>query len=266
MSPLARPFHARDAVAAVIGAPLGSCTRLPVLCPAQAGLPLHVCLLRPEDGPLNGHYAVIDVRRLVAPPRPHFCFTRLPDSVDLRWLRTFLREIFPEAAPCSWAFFDLASLQCTLRPTARVHLITVIGQPSLRPGEGAFHTPAVVDTLDLLALRPGWHQAVARHPGASALPAQAPRALPVPGSGDIVRWVPSPAEDDFVTLWDCSLAPLKKSQLFTGGNRALLGVTPCSYVHLYPVEDRTGGAVLVAAFGRPPGVPVLANLGPVPSR
>ena len=171
-------------------------------------MPLHIGLLRPEDAPHSAHFAIVDVRRLIAPPRPFFCFVRLPDCVDLRWLRDFLKRTFPEAPLCAWAFFDQDSLQCAIQPTARTHLITALGPLPLRPGEGPLRMPAIVDTLDLLAFRPGWFQAVARYPGASALPAYAPRALPVLGSGDVLRLLPSPADDDVVTLWDCSLAPL----------------------------------------------------------
>ena len=208
VSPLMRPFQVRDAAASALGAVFGACTRLPVLCPVQAGMPLHIGLLRPEDAPHNAHFAIVDVRRRIAPPRPLFCFTRLPDCVDLRWLRDFLKRTFPEAPLCAWAFFDQDSLQCAIQPTARTHLITALEPLPLRPGEGPLRMPAIVDTLDLLAFRPGWFQAVARYPGASALPAYAPRAMPVLGSGDMVRLLPSPADDDVVTLWDCSLAPL----------------------------------------------------------
>ena len=88
-------------------------------------------------------------------------------------------------------------------------MITVLGPPSHRPGEARLLLPAIIDTLELLALRPGWLQASARSCGASALPTYAPRSLPTPGSGDVLRLLPSPVEDDLVTLWDCSLSPLQ---------------------------------------------------------
>ena len=209
-SPVARPLKVRDAAALALHSSPGACTRLPVLCPVQAGMPLHLGLLLPNDLPHSGFFAIVDVRRLVSPPRPHFCMVRLPGTVDIKWLRGFLRTTFPEAPPCPWAFFDQDAMQCAIRPTARTHVITVLGPPSRRPGEAPFLLPALVDTLELLALRPGWFQASARYPGASALPAYAPRSLPIPGSGDVLRILPDVLDDDVVTLWDCSLEPLQE--------------------------------------------------------
>ena len=209
-SPVARPLKVRDAAALALHSSPGACTRLPVLCPVQAGMPLHLGLLLPNDLPHSGFFAIVDVRRLVSPPRPHFCMVRLPGTVDIKWLRGFLRTTFPEAPPCPWAFFDQDAMQCAIRPTARTHVITVLGPPSRRPGEAPFLLPALVDTLELLALRPGWFQASARYPGASALPAYAPRSLPIPGSGDVLRILPDLLDDDVVTLWDCSLEPLQE--------------------------------------------------------
>ena len=90
--------------------------RMPTHCRAEVGCPLHVLLHVPcahdlwNDPPeVPEHiYGIIDVRRLVGPPRPGYITLPLPDILDLAWIRRRLHDLMPEQPQAFAAFMGTA--------------------------------------------------------------------------------------------------------------------------------------------------------------
>ena len=107
--------------------------RLPTHCPAEAGCPLHLFLHVPEifdpwnDPPHEPeqHWAIVDVRRCVSPPRPAYVVIPIPTLIDFQWIRNCLCQLMPEQAAISAAFLGTTALRGFQSPDGHTSLITV---------------------------------------------------------------------------------------------------------------------------------------------
>ena len=161
--------------------------RLPTYCPAEPGAPLHLFLHHsqlhdpwndPDVPPTN--WALVDLRRILRPPRPPYIMLPVPRIFDLAWLREALALGMPDLEPVASAYMgqDMIVEHCS--PHGNVPLLTVfparhfVFQPS-------FLVDCILDTHALLDVRPGF-QGVTRVDRSRERQAPAPTRRAAPGS------------------------------------------------------------------------------------
>ena len=76
-----------------LSAPTGGRLRLPHVCPAMRGSPLHLLL---DTAGRGRSIEVVDIRRVACPPRPLFVAIATPAIFDRMELAALLRDLLPE--------------------------------------------------------------------------------------------------------------------------------------------------------------------------
>ena len=137
--------------------------RLPTYCPAEPGAPLHLFAYQYDafdpwnDPPAVGQqsWALLDLRRVVQPPRPQYLMLALPRVFDLSWIREAVAISMPELPYVAAAYMGPDMLVEHCSPKGNTPLIT--GYPDMH---FVFEPGTLVDTvLDTHALsdrRPGF--------------------------------------------------------------------------------------------------------------
>ena len=142
--------------------PANCAFRLPTHCPAEVGCPLHLFLHVPEIfDPWNDpphapeqHWAIVDVRRCVSPPRPSYVVIPIPTLIDFRWIRNHLCQLMPEQAAISAAFLGTTALRGFQSPDGHTSLITVFPRTQRQDiVPGMMHS--ILDTSAVVGLRGG---------------------------------------------------------------------------------------------------------------
>ena len=137
--------------------------RLPTYCPIEPGAPLHLFLHQyqihdpwndPDVPPTN--WALVDLRRVLRPPRPSYVMLPVPRSFDMAWLRAALFSDMPDLDRCAVAYIGQDMLVDHCSPHGNVPLITVFPDAHF-VFQPPFLANCVLDTHTLLDLRSGFN-------------------------------------------------------------------------------------------------------------
>ena len=195
VDPCLRFGQACTSILAQLGATSGF-VRLPQVCPAMAGLPLHVALDdRPDRG--CGCLAVFDLRPLCGDVGPGFVTTVCPRKFGIEWVRECVSGM---GVSCAWiqdAFVDGERLRRAVEPAWPVIFISCVGAFPLWPGGGRPRLPAILDARAVMNLRIGFAQSTMKWKHARSGPlsvrslwAPAPAACAVLGPDPSVNFDP----------------------------------------------------------------------------
>ena len=146
-----------------LGLPMTCTLRIPTHCPAETGCPLHLLVCERADfdpwndspeAPPDLVYGLLDLRRLVAPPRPGYLVLQLPDLFDLAWLRHQLHTLMPEQPQICAAFMGTEPILGYCSPDGPTPLITIFPRGQCHNMAPAL-IHAILEASSLTALRSG---------------------------------------------------------------------------------------------------------------
>ena len=129
--------------------------RRPDFSPCDCGGSAHFLALDLDDITHIGRWAIVDLQRIVHPPFVRYWTTDRIHSQSSELLAEILHQEFPSAGPILTAFVDIFRID-QIAVDYPNPLITVVGLPRTPEAEVPVLEPALLETREVLLMRPGF--------------------------------------------------------------------------------------------------------------
>ena len=129
----------------------GSILRLPTYCPCDEGHALHVFMATAYDSRLSelDYWGLVDLRAVVAPPRPLYFLLPLPTIFEGSWLEERVCMAFPEVARHLVFFMNGQLVRTHCSPQGSVPLLTALDRSRMGEDPRRLVGP-VMETVSLI--------------------------------------------------------------------------------------------------------------------